>query len=203
MNTKQIRSLKDLQSRMPDIIREYGSNNNFTQIALANPIIALERAGFEFTESAKDEIEDYTRFGREGLDKLHVLKENIFKHTGRQFNLNNAEKLTDILIGILPQSPEATKQTMMKKESAKPSIAINRNDLFDILKKAPHLKDNIWHDGLLPYTSLHPVIPLLIGYRKLQAENPRFTSYEQISGVESKLKNSPIKNVVFNLHSNA
>lgn len=202
MNTKQIRSLKDLQLRMPDIIREYGSNNNFTQIALANPIIAMERAGFEFTEIAKDEIENYTRFGREGLDKLHVLKENIFKHTGRQFDLNNAEKLTDVLIGILPQSHETLNQTMMEKESDKQSITVNRNDLFDILKNAPHLKNHIWHDELLPYDSLHPVIPLLIEYRKLQTENPRFTSYEQISMVESKLKNSPIKNVVFNLHQN-
>ncbi len=77
MKTETIQSLKELQMRMPAIIDQYGSDNNFTKIALANPIIALERAGFHLTDSAKNEIEQYVRFGKEGLEKLHSLKENF------------------------------------------------------------------------------------------------------------------------------
>ena len=53
MKTETIQSLKELQLKMPAIIKQYGSDNNLTHIALANPIIALERAGLKFTDEAK------------------------------------------------------------------------------------------------------------------------------------------------------
>lgn len=204
MKTETIQSLKDLQMRMPAIIQQYGSDNNFTQIALANPIVALERAGLQFTESAKDEIEHYVRFGREGLDKLHYLKEDIYKHLGGQIDLNNTEQVSDALMRILPQAnnEQSFEYEQQTKAAYKPSPQLNRDSLKKMLRTEPKQVDNDWQDDLQPYSSSHAVLPLIIEYRKMQADNPRFAPPEQIPVIEEKLKKLPLKNVVFTLQRN-
>jgi hypothetical protein len=59
-----------------------------------------------------------------------------------------------------------------------------------------------WQDDLQPYSTLHPVIQLMIDYRKMQADNPPFAPAEQIPVIDEKLKQSPLKNVVFTLQRN-
>jgi hypothetical protein len=204
MKTETIGSLKDLQMRMPAIIQQYGTDNNFTQIALANPIIALERAGFHFTEGAKDEIEHYVRFGREGLDRLHFLKEDIYKHIVGQIDLNNAEQVGDALMRILPgeSSDQYSGQEQGANAAYTPAIKPDRDTLIRILKTPPKQAGENWQDDLQPYSTLHPVIQLMIDYRKMQADNPPFAPAEQIPVIDEKLKQSPLKNVVFTLQRN-
>jgi hypothetical protein len=201
MNTALIQSLKDLQLRMPAIINEYGSNNYFTQLALANPLIALERAGFQFTPGAKDEIEHYVRFGRSGLDRLHFLKEAIYKQTGEAFDLDNTEQLTGILLRIA-DTGKAQPSNSRQKLTYSSSTPFTRDKLADILMQPPLQHDNEWQDGLQVYAGIHPVMPLLMEYRKMQAEHPRFASPEKIGIIEEKLKTGPLKNVVFTLQRN-
>jgi hypothetical protein len=203
MNPETIQSLKELQVRMPAIIQQFGNDNKFTQIALANPIAALERAGFHFTENAKEEIENYVRFGRTGLDKLQVLRGDIFKYFGGQVNLNNTEALTDAILRVVPPSEEKTPGKSKQDKTAYTSSArLQRNELIKILNTEPKPGDKEWHDALQTYSTLHPIFPLVIEYRKMQAENPAFARPEQLRVIEEKLQKLPLKNVVFTLQRN-
>jgi hypothetical protein len=203
MKPELIQSLKDLQLRMPAIIQQFGNDNNFTKIALANPIAALERAGFQFTEAAKEEIENYVRFGPTGVEKLQSLRQDMYKHFGSELQLNNKEAVADAIMRVIPGGETETPgKSRQAKSGYTSSTKIKRDELVKILSTEPRETGNEWRDDLQPYSALHPVIPLLIEYRKMQAGNPPFAQPEQIPAIEEKLKKLPLKNVVFTLQRN-
>ena len=200
MKAETVQSLKQLQGLMPEIIRQYGKDNNLTHIALANPIIALERIGLKFTETAKTEIEHYVRFGKEGLDKLQHLKENIYKHLGTQTDLNNPEQLSDSLVKISEQaSKKQSKESGPIKGNQIKIDDSHRGKLMNALKSEPKQNGKDWQDDLQSYISHHPVFAQIIEYRKMLSDHPRFATSIEMPGIEEKLKHLPLKNVEFTL----
>ena len=200
MKADIINSLKDLQSLMPAIIQQYGSDNELTQIALANPIIALERIGLQFTGTAKAEIEQYVRFGKQGITKMQGLRDSINKHLGRDTDLHNVDQLSDALMHIIEQ--RSNDQPPLDKEQANHQVvksAVQRHDLVSALHTKSNGSGAELEDGLQFYVSHHPVFAQLIEYRKMQADNPPFTSPQEIPVIEERLKNLPLLNVVFKL----
>ena len=115
MKTETIKTLKELQLKMPAIIKQYGSDNNLTRLAMANPIIALERVGFTFTPDAKEEIESYVRFGKEGAKRIYDLREKINTTVGRKIDIKNSEQLAEAILGEAREKESAKHQPPAKK----------------------------------------------------------------------------------------
>jgi len=201
MKTEVIHSLKELQLKMPAIIKQYGNDNNLTHIALANPIIALERTGLKFTDEAKEEIEKHVRFGKEGAKRYNDLREKINTSAGSKIDLKNHEQIANIIFGVDKQtkastSPRETKKTLSQEDD------IDRGALLIALSTHPKKINNQIHDTLTEFALLHPIIPLLIEYRQIEFERPEFTPPKDISKIEERLRQSPLKNVVFKLKRN-
>lgn len=199
MKTETIHSLKELQLRMPAIIKEYGNDNSLTLIALANPIIALERTGLKFTDQAKEEIETHARFGKEGASRYNELRKEISKTAGRNIDLKNHEHLEDLVAHLSKPADAAGKHTQTKKTAYLANTPLEREKLLTALQSQPKKINGQWKDSLHAFASLHPLVPLLIEYRRMDVENPGFAHPKDISHIEDRLLKSPFKNVVFSL----
>lgn len=189
MKNETIQSLKELQLRMPAIIKQYGSNNDLTHIALANPIIALERTGLKFTDQAKEEIEMYVRFGKEGVKWYNSLKEKIDTLAGTKIDLRNNEQIAEVIF---------RKESAPTKKSSY-TAGHDKEKFMTALNSTPKKTEGRLHDDLAAFTNVHPLIPLLIEYRQIQAEHPPFTHPKDISRIEERLRKGPLMNVVFKL----
>jgi hypothetical protein len=202
MKTEIIQSLKDLQLKMPAIINQYGKDNNLTKLALANPIAALERAGLTFTNEAKEEIETHVRFGKEGAKYYDDLKEKINAAAGTSIDLKNRELVADTIVRLAKQNDTSKPQKQIKKDDYQANIVIDRQKLLTTLNSPPKKTNNQWQDALSEFSAVHPLIPLLIQFRQMDAENPAFASSKDIPAIEERLRKSPFTNVVFSLKRN-
>ncbi|HAL81278.1 MAG TPA: hypothetical protein DCO83_02790 [Mucilaginibacter sp.] len=198
MKTNAINSLRELQLQMPAIFEKYGNDNNFTQIALANPIAALEKIGMEFTDRAKDEIETYARFGKEGAKQISELRANINDTAGSFVDLNAPYQIAEIIISTGDFNVSKSSE-QAKKGAGAGSSSVDKAALIKALESSPKKENNLWQDDLAQFSSMHPVLPLILQYRKLDAESPRFADKKNISAIQEKLNKGPLKNVVFTL----
>ncbi len=89
MRTTTFQSLHDLQLAMPRILEEHGDDIALTRIALANPLVALERAGYSFTPKAREEIEEHIRFGKNGAVKYNETVASLREKLGKDVDLDD------------------------------------------------------------------------------------------------------------------
>ena len=168
---------------------------------MANPIIALERAGFTFTSEAKEEIESYVRFGKEGAKRIYDLREKINATVGRKIDIKNPEQLADAILSDTGEK-ELAKQHSPVRKSGYAQKAADRAKLLEALKAKPKKVNNQWTDQLTEFASVHPLIPLLIEYRQMESERTGFTDPKDIQHIEQRIRKSPFTNVVFSLQRN-
>jgi hypothetical protein len=93
MSTTNFESLKELQLALPRILEQHGANADLTRIALVNPIVALQRAGYTFSAAAQQEIEQHIRFGKEGAEKFRELSSSLHGLLGKNIPLDDADKV--------------------------------------------------------------------------------------------------------------
>src|ERR1700753_3827428 len=89
MSTTTFQSLKELQLAMPRILEAHGNDATLTRIALVNPLLALERAGYSFSPEARREIEEHIRFGKSGAAKYRETVTALQEKLGREANLDD------------------------------------------------------------------------------------------------------------------
>ena len=61
MKPGKISSLREIQLQVPRILENYADDQELALIALANPLAALEKIGYTFSPSARQEIEGSDR----------------------------------------------------------------------------------------------------------------------------------------------
>jgi len=171
MEKTQISSLKELQLQMPRIVEEYGNNNELTAIALANPLLALEKIGYTFSPEAKTEIENHVRFGKENASRYMTLKKNIEQSVGAKIDVDDTQAVKQLLEKELKKSAPGDKEKILSAID-KP-VSFSKSELSDPLQK---------------YKSQHPVLEQLVELRKLQALNPPLATQESIEKIQ---KSSP------------
>ena len=128
MKPGKISTLKELQLQVPRILEEYADNQELAFIALANPLAALEKIGYSFTPSAREEIEDRIRFGKEGAEKVRQLKETIFIAAGKKFDLGSSVEVKTHINIILSKKP------ISKEKSKLSDGGISQTKMNAILK---------------------------------------------------------------------
>ena len=191
----RIGSLRELQKKMPRVLKALNANEPLALAAAANPLFALEALGYTLTEKAKREIERHTRFGAEGAAELTRLETAIFELTYKPFDLTNPEALHDTLEPLLRAESDVRKKSKKRKET---QIA----HVLDVLKQ-PHrpvqFESRDEPDPLEASSALHPVLPLLIAYRKLERSRFRFASREIFEQVLDNELSLPITKIRFKM----
>ncbi len=201
-NQKTISSVKDLQLKMPKIIEEYGNNQEITVLALANPILALRKIGYQFTVEAEEQIETLIRFGPEGKEEYEKAESEIVNRSKEDFSLRDRKKLSSIVCKCLSDSRGGDEKTATGKTSKKKPAIPSLQEVEKILGESPVIVNGNYRDPLEVYAALDPIIPPLLTIRKLEAENPRLASEEDIPQILQKASNSVLQSVTFELNRN-
>lgn len=214
MVNEKINSLKDLQLQIPRLLERYGHNQELTRLALANPLLALEKAGIQISPEAKKEIGNHIRFGKDTAAQYKSIREELKTMTGKDPDDADASSMAEFILGNISgkqephemnQNQQKSKQELQKdqqeqKGKKKSPPEINRKQLLDALQSLPEKKEDKITDPLESFKNLHPAIPLLLRKRRLDLEYPPFASENDQEKIMKFIDRSPLKIVVFRLN---
>jgi hypothetical protein len=182
-------SLEELQRAMPGIIERYGGDQQVALGALANPLLALQKAGYSLSPKLHADLDFRIRFGEKKAKRLKELQASIYEAVGKKFDLQSPQDLKRVVGAILKTANSPASTT---------ALAV------DIDVRTPQLRwGECTEDPLKRFADLHPVMKPLLEYRQLEASEPRLASpalFEQISNGTLKL---PFKGVQFKMTAKA
>lgn len=176
---------------MPRLLEKYGSDTDLAYIALANPLAALEKLGYTITDEAKTELETYARFGRQDMERYNELKAKIFSLTGSTFNLQDDNETAAVFEKLMDKNAKASAPAA-KKEST--SVKIK-----DLILSAPQFVKDKWTDKLEDAKDIHPAIPALLEFRKIENSVPRFADAATLEIIQQKKQSTPLTKIAFRL----
>ncbi len=150
-----IGSWKEAQAVAPAIVARLNDNPRLLLAAAANPVLALRNLEYEIAPSFLEEFVDRLRFGPRGAVRMRQLRQEIFSQAGRVFDLNSPSEIEHVLFE--------------RMKIPKP---------WDVALEACHpLEFRFTHDvkdPLEPLRGHHPLIELLLEFRRLNARAPGF-----------------------------
>jgi len=165
MKTKTISSLRELQLKMPAIIKLHGNNTNVARAAIINPVLALEEIGYELSPALKEELDYYIRFGPIRKKKLMALEEKVYAAVGKRFDLKNENAIKKYVHPLIAkkgkvkfQLPNMDYSFTIKTTSGKAKFNQKKADPYESYKDA------------------HPAIQPLLEFRKIESSVARLGS---------------------------
>lgn len=211
MEKGKISSLRELQQQMPRILEQHGKDPSLTLLALANPLLALEKIGYSFSPEARDEIEAHVRFGKEGAAKVEALKEQIFAATGKPFDLRDASALQQNLSAVLskaaaPPDIKAGKpkaDAVRAKATGADKLALPKEEVDAILhsvKQPVKVVGGKLTDPLEAFSSKHAVIAPLLEFRRLEVTHPRLAEKSVAEALVKQKDKLPLRNISFRMN---
>ncbi|RPD38312.1 hypothetical protein [Chitinophaga barathri] len=210
MEKGKISSLKELQQQMPRILEQHGKDPSLTLLALANPLLALEKIGYTFSPEAKEEITAHIRFGKTGAAKVETLKAQIFAVTGKPFDLRDAAALQQNLNAVLSKTAASSEvkpdKSIAKAKAAAPGpvkLALPKEEVDAILesvKKPVKIVGGKVTDPLETFSAKHAVIAPLLEYRKLEATHPQLAQQSVAEALVKQKDKLPLRNISFRMN---
>jgi hypothetical protein len=190
-----IGSFEELQHLAPFLIEVANSDNKIALLALANPIIAIEDLGYEFTEEFRSEFERFLRFPVETVKQLEALKEQIHTIAGRSFDIDSPVELEHMLFVDL-RLPRTNRTLQMEIHPSRlPTIIPDLpTALPPQMSWLPKLKD-----PLEELQDAHPIMKPLLTYRQLQASRLRLATPEVYEKIKSGKVKLPLTRVKFHM----
>lgn len=172
---KPIASLAELREQLPSILEEYSGDENLTRAALVNPILALEKAGFEFSQEARREVEMLIRIGEKEAHKLTLLRSFIYESSGFEFDIEDEASLRQAVQKLVEVTPPALAKKMPASSKAASNQAENVDELLKTMQEH------------------HPALRLIRDYRTLMRKAPVLADKEQFEAVFAKRSAFPVK----------
>lgn len=207
MEKGKISSLKELQQQMPRILEQHGKDPSLTFLALANPLLALEKIGYSFTPEAKEEITAHVRFGKTGAAQVQTLRQQIFTLTGKPFDLRDAAALQQNLSDVFSRAGDDEKTPKTKAKAAAASgpskLALPRAEIdaiLDSVKKPVKIEGGKVTDPLESFKGKHAVIAPLLEYRRLEATHPQLAEKNVAEALVKKQDKFPLRNISFRMN---
>lgn len=196
----EIYSLRDLQLLMPRLLQKTADDNQLLLAALANPLLALAELGYEVSPEAAREIEVHARFGAEEGNAFRQLEADLFAAAGRPFDPADPEAVMAVLDQLLPQKPGKTAQASPTDLSP-----TRRKQLLDAARQQPPGVAGYTpkQDPLETFAAAHPIVPLLVRWRKLDRQSPRFAPPATFARIRSGELKLPIIRVELKLQDRA
>lgn len=194
----QINSLPELQRLMPRLLKDAADQTSLLLAAAANPLLAIARLGYEVAPEAAHAIEYRARFGEAGGAAFEKLQAELFQTAGQTFDPADGRALRQVLTKLLPAAEAQSAQ----KRPAGPALSRKRRaDLLDAAESRPVgvPGQRPVHDPLADFAELHPIIPLLVEWRRMNLQSPRFASEEVFDRILAGELDLPISEVTFTL----
>jgi DNA polymerase family A len=150
-----ISSWKEAQTIAPTVLERLNADPSLLMAAASNPLLALQELGYEMSPSFREEFVDLIRFGTRGAIRLRQLRKEIFSQAGKVFDLDSPSELERLLFEHLnlPRPPS----TAEIKALSAPDFSYTQQ----------HKKD-----PLATLREQHPLVDLLLEYRRLNARAP-------------------------------
>lgn len=177
---------------MPAILKRHGEDQRAVLGALANPLLALEHLGYSFSQELRANLELRVRFGEKRAKHLRELEAAVFAAAGERFDLSSAEDLQRVLGPLL------------EEKNHEPGAEKRMRPRAVITGRTPQLR---WadrsEDPLRPFAHVHPVVPPLIEYRKMEASEPRLAAGSLFREIIEGRRKLPVRRARFRLKPKA
>lgn len=194
----KINSLPELQRLMPRLLKNAADQTPLLLAAAANPLLAIARLGYEVAPEAARAIEYRARFGEAGGAAFEKLQAELFQTAGQTFDPADGRVLRQVLSDLLPADGAQSAQ----KRPTGPTL--NRKQRAALLDAAESRPVGVpgqqpVHDPLADFAELHPIIPLLVEWRRMNLQSPRFASEEVFNRILAGELDLPITELTFTL----
>jgi len=156
MPKQVIGTWKNAQALVPDILEKLNSDSPLLFAALANPLFALEELGYEIAPSFCQELTDRLRFSPRDSVRVRQLRDQIFEHAGRRFDLESPTEIENVLFEHL--------------KLRRPPHSGGKRTLQAPLFRFRHEHEK---DPLESLRGLHVAVDALLEFRKLDARAPK------------------------------
>jgi DNA polymerase I-like protein with 3'-5' exonuclease and polymerase domains len=209
---------EQLRMQVQSILERINADSALAIAAAANPILALEELGFDIHPAALDDVEARFRFRPRTAVRVKQLRDEIYRHAGRRFDLNSANELATVLFDRLSitlpgyktantQLPVSTRGRRGKLSTDNPSHDEDSEGEKDQPRPDIDLRPLVRIPGstegptdpLAVLAGAHPIIELLIEYRRLDASVPRLAPRLLYDDLRSGKRRVPIIRLVARL----
>ena len=189
-HSEPIDSVRELQRRVPRILKALAADERLSLAAAANPILALERLGHSFTPTARRQVEARIRFGERGAGRLAALVARVQTSLNAEVDIDSPQELSAALAPALSETALGT----LRASGGLQAVLSPRN-----LRSAGDADS----DPLAAIAGAHPAIEPLVEYRALQATVPRLAAPERFRSILEGEVRTPVQRVRFRLQDRA
>jgi hypothetical protein len=189
-----ISSMAELFQAVPKIIEAANADPAIALRFAANPLLLAEDMGYTLTEEMKHFAGRRVRFSSaKTFERLVRLEKQVWELAGEHFDIDSSETLAHILFTKmkLPVQPKKTSQER-KKPKGQAQALVNSTEAGQQLTPreltttlpARVIGHELVSDPLERLRGTHPIMPLLLEYRQLEASMPRLAPrevYDRIS----------------------
>lgn len=170
----RIRSWEQLQRSAGRILEVLNGDQDLARAAAANPELALAEAGFPLDPEARTAIVDRLRLGGDGATELATLRDEIARLAGRPVDPGDSADVRRLLTDLAEEAGE-------------------RSARSDVDLEPPRYRPGgPTPDGLEAFGGLHPVVDVMVRYRRLNASAPEFAPEAVFRAVRHGEKEAPI-----------
>lgn len=192
-----IASLDDLHRRLPELVRLQETHPRLALAALANPLLALEHAGYAIAAEIAREVELRTRFRGQEADELLAREKRLKAALGSKVDLDDPKSYARPMLSAVAAKPVKASRAAQAKcaDDENPEDALKR-----ALEKAPPPRRPAigqTDDPLAPFANRHPLIADFVAYRRLEASRPRLADRALFEELLAGRREGPVSKARF------
>jgi hypothetical protein len=204
-----IRSLQELFQAVPKIFEAVNADPALALRFVANPLFLAEELGYELTDEMKQFAGRRVRFSSaKTYERLVHLEKQVWKLAGEPFDLDSSETLAHVLFTKMELPVQPQKALRERKKNKVPAPALDVSTAapqqltpMELTRALPArvIGNELVADPLEHLRDVHPIMPLVLEYRQLEASVPRLAPrqlYDRISQGDVQI---PITNIKLRL----
>lgn len=189
---RRIDSLPELRRRVPVILEQINADPSLALRAAANPLLALEEIGYDLSPELRTEVEQRVRFPEATRERMTELANKIHAAVPGRFDLDEPEDVARLLfdelqLPPLPQRVPLSTGKLQQVEDIRPKPRPKLHPLAPPFARPGGPRPV---DVIEPLRDAHPVVPMLLEYRALQASSPPLAPpalYKRIARGEAEI----------------
>jgi hypothetical protein len=166
-----IASWKDAQAIAPAVVERLNQDPALMLAAAANPILALRCLGYEIAPKFVDEFSDRVRLGHRGAARLRQLRREAASHLGPEVDLRVTGDVERALANRLGMKD----LSRVHRDAERTSRSSGTE----------HSGEARTSDPLAHLADRHPVMPLILEFRQIDAQAPQLATPEIFESLRS------------------
>ena len=178
MSKEVLGTWKTTQALVPAILEKLNSDPPLLLAALANPLLALEELGYEIAPSFREELTDRLRFNPRDSVRVRKLRDEIFTHVGRSFDLESPAETQRVLFDHL--------------KLRRPPYSAGKQTLQAPSFRFTHEQEK---DPLESLRGQHAAVDALLEFRKLDGSAPKLAPRELYDEIKAGKHALPITHI--------